>query len=235
MSGGGGNLRRIRKRTYGMTLARLAEIVGISESQLSRFETGQRRPRVDEIHRIAAALKVTVGDIFPDFADIEASENAAKDAAEPPPQVNFAPVRGYTQAGVWTEFEEFEDDGFAREEVPSVPGRWSSLPQFAFRVRGNSMDADRIFDGDYVICVPYFDARVDLRDGDRVVIERRRNSAVERTVKQIQLDGNQVWLCPRSSDPRFQPVVLDMDRNFREADDTEIKIIGLVIGRWAPF
>lgn len=41
-----------------ITLEALAPDVGISVSQLSRFESGDREPRVDELLRIAARLKV---------------------------------------------------------------------------------------------------------------------------------------------------------------------------------
>lgn len=41
-----------------LTLEALSEDVGISVSQLSRFESGEREPRVDELLRIAARLRV---------------------------------------------------------------------------------------------------------------------------------------------------------------------------------
>lgn len=49
--------RELRERAD-VTLEVLSEKVGISVSQLSRFESGDREPRVDEMLRIAAALKV---------------------------------------------------------------------------------------------------------------------------------------------------------------------------------
>lgn len=50
-------LKRARKAAK-ITLERLAEDVGLSVSQLSRFESGKREPRVAELERIAARLGV---------------------------------------------------------------------------------------------------------------------------------------------------------------------------------
>ena len=94
------------------------------------------------------------------------------------------------------------------------------------------MDAARIFDGDYVIAVPYFDARQDITDGDVVVVERVRNSATERTVKLVQTIGNEIHFCPQSTDERFKPIVVKLNRKMREADDTDVRLVGLVIGRF---
>jgi len=57
-----------------MTLEVLAEKIGLSVSQVSRFESGKRRPHVDEIRKIAAVLEVGVADIFPDFAEGKTEE-----------------------------------------------------------------------------------------------------------------------------------------------------------------
>jgi transcriptional regulator with XRE-family HTH domain len=55
-------LRQARKAAK-VTLERLAEDVGISVSQLSRFETGERVPRVPELQRIADRLGVPVASL----------------------------------------------------------------------------------------------------------------------------------------------------------------------------
>ena len=62
----GSVLRAIRKPK--MTLEKLSEVTGISQSQLSRFETDQRKPRVAEAVAIAKALNVSVSEIFPSLA-----------------------------------------------------------------------------------------------------------------------------------------------------------------------
>jgi transcriptional regulator with XRE-family HTH domain len=52
-------LRRARKAVPGLTLDKLAEMTGISQSQLSRFESGKRKPRVADMMKIGEALKVS--------------------------------------------------------------------------------------------------------------------------------------------------------------------------------
>jgi transcriptional regulator with XRE-family HTH domain len=233
----GRDLRRIRKNTPGMTLEKLAEAMGISVSQLSRIERGLRRPRVDEVKLAAGALSVSVTDIYPEFSDMEASEDeeATKIHDGQPISSRTIPIRGFTQAGQWNEFEHWEDEWHGEVSIPQVPGVWPGLSQFAYLVKGNSMDALRIFDSEYVVCVPYFEAREDLRAGDIVVVERVRNSAIERTVKQIEIQGKMIKFCPRSTDPKFKPIVVRIESDMKEAEDTEVRVIGLVIGRWGMF
>jgi SOS-response transcriptional repressor LexA len=221
-----------------MTLEKLAEAMGMSTSQLSRIERGQRRARIDEIKLAADALKVKVTDIFPEFEHIEEGEKAALAVASAEVrqiESQLVIVRGFTQAGQWNEFEHWEDESLGKIAIPEMPGIWPGLDQFAYLVKGNSMDAARIFDGEYVICVSYFQAREDLRAGDIVVVERVRNSAIERTVKQIEISGKTVSFCPRSTDPKFKPIIVVVDGEFKEADDSEVRVVGLVVGRWGKF
>lgn len=150
-------------------------------------------------------------------------------------EVARARVVGTVQAGVWNEFESFEDDGYDRVDVPVHPGKWGHMEQFSYAVRGKSMDQKGILDGDYVICVKYLDARKDIVEGDIAVIERTRNSSVERSIKQIEIHGKDVHFCPRSSDQRFKPIIVKTFRTKRLADDDEVRIVGLVIALHRPF
>ena len=109
--------------------------------------------------------------------------------------------------------------------------RDAALEQRAYRVVGTSMNKARLFDGDYVITVPYFMARAGVAHKDLVVVERRRSGAVERTVKEVEIAGKSCLLCPRSDDPRFQD---PFPCEGPHADGTEIEIIGLVIGSFTP-
>lgn len=153
------------------------------------------------------------------------------DAVAPDATLVGAAVVGGVKAGLWMEF----DDGFNQdtETVPSVPGKWQAVKQFAYRVSGNSMDRARMHEGDYVICVPYADARTAIRSGDYVVVERRRGGAVERTVKLVSVGASEYRLEPRSSDARYSAIVVPHGSSTAE-DGSEIEIVGLVIGVFAP-
>ena len=225
--------KRIEKyrKELGISQVELAAKSGVSQPTIADLEKGKHATS-KKLPAIARALGVTVGDLDPEF---KKQWIFLDSTTEGPHDIKNVPVVGFTQAGVWTEFESFEDDGFHGEQVPHVPGKWAKLQQYAFKVRGNSMDADRIFDGDFVVVVNYFEARSDIVDGDRVVIERVRNSATERTIKQIEIKGKEVHFCPRSSDSRYKPIIVKISHQMREADDTEVRLVGLVIGRWSPF
>lgn len=152
-----------------------------------------------------------------------------------PVQVQVVAVRGKIQAGVWHEFEDF--DGAGLQPVPTVPGRWYAYEQFAFQVAGDSVNKLRIFDGDFVICAHYWQARGAMTDGDIVAVERRRGPSVERTVKRLKVISETSFeLWPESTNPRHQePIRVEQNGPAHEEDGTTVEIVGLVIGRWAPF
>lgn len=150
----------------------------------------------------------------------------------PPRPVHLAPIRGETAAGVW-----FEPDAFVDEDqplVPVIPGPYAGLEQFSYRVVGTSMDKAKILNGSFVVCVPYFDARGGIADGDIVVVERRRGQLIERTCKQLKIVRGGFELWPRSTDPKFQEPLRVIHDNGDTADGEEIEIVGLVIGVFAP-
>jgi SOS-response transcriptional repressor LexA len=146
--------------------------------------------------------------------------------------VEIAPVVGVVSAGYW-----FENDMELNQEtepgIPCVPGKYVGLKQFAYRVQGQSMNADRIFDGDFVICVPYWEARSKLTGGDTVIVLRTRGQLKELSCKRLvqALAGFELW--PKSTDQQHQtPIRLDGDG--AAIDDTVIEVVGLVVGVFSP-
>lgn len=219
---------RLLRESKGITQPQLAAGVGLSQPVIARIERGEQLS-TKKLPEIAKFLNVSLSELDPRFAQagiVDRNPNAS----ESPDKVQIVQVVGVVQAGVWTEFEDFEDAN--HEEIAPLPGKFPGLPQVAYKVRGNSMDAARIFDGDYVLAVAYFDARADIRDGDTVIVERKRGGTVERTVKIIKVVGKEVHFCPQSSDPRFKPIVVKVNKHLREHDDTEVRILGLVVGRY---
>lgn len=59
-----GPMLRRRRRACEMTLSRLAELSGCSESMVSKIETGRSTPSITLLRRIAAALGVNVTAFF---------------------------------------------------------------------------------------------------------------------------------------------------------------------------
>lgn len=66
--------RRIKsiRRAEGINQNQLANLVGISKSSMSEWETGKREPRLDTIRKIANALGVDVREIV----DIDSNQNS---------------------------------------------------------------------------------------------------------------------------------------------------------------
>lgn len=204
----------------GMTIAKLARELGTSRQNVSRWASGQIGIKPEVARQIAQILTVPAESlVMGDF-----NENLSM-----PTRPRYVHLRGIIAAGVWLEHDEAPQ---LTDALPIVGGRWSSLEQYAYRVSGPSVDKLRIFDGDYVICVPYFDARRWPTQDDVVVVERRRGVTIERTVKQLAVGDGGCELWPRSTDPRFQaPIQVNKQGEGEEPDGTTIEIIGLVIFR----
>lgn len=204
----------------GMTITDLAKVLGTSRQNVSRWAAGKIGIKPDVARKIAQILTVSAESLV--MGQPEDNLDVIK-------RPRYVHLRGTIAAGVWLEHDEAPQ---LTEAVPIIGGRWGSLEQFGYRVRGNSVDKLRIFDGDYVICVPYFDARRWPVQDDVVVVERRRGVTIERTVKQLALtaDGCELW--PRSTDPKFQePIPIKRTGEGEEPDGTTVEIIGLVIFR----
>lgn len=201
----------------------LAREIGTSRQNVSRWASGQVKLPRDQAVLISKVLTVPVKNLL--LGDLE-------DGLGPAQPVRHVHIRGNIAAGVWIEHD---DAAQMTDELPIVGGRWRSLEQCAYRVHGPSMDLVRIYDGDYVIAVPYFDARREPTHGDIVVVERKRGGLIERTCKQLAVNPVGVELWPRSSDPRFQSAIaVNRHGEGTEDDGTTVEITGYVIWRGGP-
>ncbi len=59
----GSVLKKARERRK-LTQAALAKRVGVHQVTIARIETGERRPSIDLLQRLAKTLKVKVGDLL---------------------------------------------------------------------------------------------------------------------------------------------------------------------------
>ena len=120
-------LKRLRKKAD-VTLEQLSERTGISVSQLSRYESGDRDPSLSHLRLLASTFDVPIAVIADDQLII--------------------PVVGYVGAGaeVHTVDDFAKGDGIDHIEAP--PGVPSNA--IAVRVRGESM-LPAYHDGDHII------------------------------------------------------------------------------------
>lgn len=203
-----------------MSISELARQLGTNRQNVSRWAAGIIGIKPKVARQIAEILSVPAESLVMD---------EPADELDVPRKPDYVHIRGTIAAGVWLEHD---DAPQMTDVVPIIGGRWVGLEQFAYKVSGPSIDLLRIFDGDYVVCVPYFDARRWPTQDDVVVVERKRGQTIERTVKQLVLTATGCELWPRSTDPRFQsPIIVNREGEATEDDGTTVEIIGLVIWR----
>lgn len=185
----GNNLKAMRKRA-GLTQPAIAEALGVSIPQVSRWETGDNNIPSDRLPALAAAYQATIGELFES-------------------ELPFLPigpqlyVKGAVQAGEWVDaFEWPEEDWKTFYGRPDITVPIES--RFGLRVVGNSMSAVYPH-GSIVECVKLMHG-AELVSGKRVVVIRQRDDLeLEATVKEYVVDENGVqWLWPRSLHPEFQ-------------------------------
>lgn len=139
----------------------------------------------------------------------------------------WLPVRYRVQAGLWFEVDTEEPPEQALVEVPASP-RFAAFPQWLEKVVGDSVN-QKIPPGHYVHVVDAIELGYAPKDGDWVVVERRRDQGRtrERSIKQIELKGGHVKLWPRSTNPKWS-APLDLAAGGKPGDIV-VEIVGLVI------
>ncbi len=182
------NLREVRRRA-GLKQPEIAERMGVSVPQVSRWESGRDAIPSTRLPALADAYRATIGELF----DPHALQPAG-------PTIY---VKGAVAAGVWVDAYEWPEDDWktftGRSDV--TVGMDS---RFGLEVIGESMNL-LYPHGTIVECVKLV-AGGELRSGKRVIVVREREDGeFEATVKEYVVDDDGVeWLWPRSTHPDFQ-------------------------------
>jgi SOS-response transcriptional repressor LexA len=209
-------LREAREGAGYETAKAAADAIGIPVATYTQHENGTRGLPAGKARIYAHAFSVTPEWLLYGRGPVQGGR------ADPMAAARRVPVRGVVQAGAWSEVgvEEaphdwtfFEAQEYQRAEL------------FALDVRGPSMN--RVFpDGSRVICAQPHEAGV--RDGDFVAVRRARGGLVETTLKQLVVEGDEIMLYPRSTDPAHQtPLRLERAPDSQEGPE----VIGVVVGR----
>lgn len=213
------------RKERGITQAELGRMLDISQSVISEMEAGKLKNWPAHSNAIIRALGKPRSFFEPDAPD----EPTAKVATIPVAPtlkdvIRRIPVVGDVEAGVWRETvarEAYE----VEEYLPLDVLGYESARLRAMRVLGPSMN--KLYPpGRFVVVAD--PAEAGLRDGDHVVVERRRGSMTEITLKEyvIEPDGR-IALWPRSDHPDFQePIDL---RPTDESDQDGASVIGVVV------
>ena len=200
-------LTYLRKRK-GLSQQELANTLKISRSAIGMYETGKREPDLETLEVFADFYNVDMNTLT-GKAPVKKQTNKLPDTAVP---VAFShlkriPILGRIAAGAPIYAEE-NIEGYTFTDFNG------GAEYFALRVRGDSMNAVRIYDGDLVI----------VRKQD--IVENGEIAAVlieqEATLKRFSRSGDIVTLMPQSTNPEHKPLVYNLK-------DTSVKILGLVV------
>lgn len=214
---------------------------GQSESFIKNIRLGaSKSPRAEGLQALARVLGTTI-DWLTDGRGPEVVSPDASGADRMESNVRVAdlgelvPVKiaGKVKAG---EFLAIEDLGDWEEPETFLDTRDTRFPHarhLGFEVEGDSMNALKprpIQDGDRLSALAYEDIadRYPLRDGMIVVVERTRHGGHERewSVKQLEIYEDRVEFHPRSTNPRYKPIVVK--REHQADDGVTVEIIAIV-------
>ena len=205
------------RKSRGWTQERVADAIGIANTTYSRFESNTRNVATRYLERLAQLYGVSAGDLFTDPSTPENQRGLMK-----------VQVIGAVQAGAWQEAFQWDPEDRFFIVVPPLPDGY--LDAYALQLKGPSMD--QVYPEDsFVVCVPVWSFKGELRTLDHVVVERRDHDLTEATVKELRYDDDgRALLWPRSSHPDHQKPVSLPGPHQTGAHDMEIRITGVVIG-----
>lgn len=184
----------------GLTQKELGEKIGVKHNTISSYESGKNEPEQDMLFKIAAALDISINELFPQTASSFSGIKGVR-----------IPILGKVVAGI--PIEAITDiDGW--EEIS--PKMAASGEYFALRIKGLSMEP-KLHEGDIVIVK----RQSDVESGDTAIILVDSEDA---TVKQIKKTKEGIMLIGLNIDvypPHFY--------TNREIADLPVQIIGKVV------
>lgn len=210
-----GNLSTVlkqRRKEMGMTLAQIADIMGVAEATVQRWESGNIKTiRHDKIAKLAELLKVSPAvlmgwDTEPADAIPFPEPTIAKDV------VTFYPI-GTVAAG----YDEVAYEEYSNEPVEIPACYLSGRPKtdfFVLTVHGNSM-YPLYLDGDKVLVLKQSTLN---RSGEIGVVLYEGDSA---TLKKVEYVDGEDWMRMVPINPEYQP------KEIRGADLEQCRVLGI--------
>ena len=199
----GTNIKKLREKA-GLSQGELAKIINVSDKTISTWENDTRIPRMGAIQKLADYFHVQKSDLIEDK-----SQTDLPDGAFPyNPIMHRIPILGSISAGMPL-YAEQNIEGYTYTDLNS------NGEYFALRVRGDSMNAARIYEGD-ILVIRKQDV---VEDGDIAVV---LVDDMEATVKRFYHNNGTVTLMPQSTNPIHTPQIYDTKK-------VRIKIVGRVM------
>ena len=209
-------LRKIRRERR-MTQVEFAQLIGVDQSTISKWERGTETPQFRNYDAITRALGISFEELTEAEQDTEKTWSL------------YATVVGHVQAGDWVPAIEWPEDRQYKIQIPA-PSGLIQTDFSAFEVRGDSMNL--VYpEGAIIIVARVHDYDWELANGDKVVVIQPGESGdFEATVKEVVLDQKgRVWLWPRSTNPIHQSPIPYRANHDEFSQEQEAEVIGVVI------
>lgn len=200
-----------RRKELGLTLAQVADMMGVSEATVQRWESGNiKSVRYDKIDKLAQVLKVEPSEIMGWNTSKQEDDKLDKFGADIIDLSNMKriPILGRIRAGMPIYAAE-NIEGYTLTDLNG------GAEYFGLRVTGDSMDAARIHEGDVVIV-----RRQDIVENGQIAVVLIDGQ--DATLKRFNRDGNIVTLMPQSTNPKNKALTYNLK-------NSSVKILGLVV------
>lgn len=200
-----------RRKELGLTLSQIADAVGVTEATVQRWESGNiKSVRHEKITRLAEVLNTTPASLM----GWEPEENAA--GPRLPENVipislengHLIPIFGRISAGLPL-YAEQNIEGYTLTDLNG------GAEYFALRVKGDSMNAIRIQEGDLLIVR----RQEEVENGEIAIVMVGDEDA---TVKRFYATNDTVTLMPQSTNPENTPQMYDIKK-------TPVRVLGKVV------
>lgn len=194
-----GNVLKLFRKRCGISQEKLADLLGTTKQVISRYERGERSPKISVAKKYAEILGMTLEQL--NGAYLASGDNVVNMADVPS---RIVPIVGEIACGTPITAEENVTGQVA---VPSY-----ASADFALVCKGDSMTGARIMDGD-LVCIRQQD---DVTDGQiaAVLID------TEATLKRVyhNPDGTITLV---AENPKYPPRIVGLDST------EDVRIIGL--------
>jgi phage repressor protein C with HTH and peptisase S24 domain len=230
----GNRLREARIGAGYRSMAAAAERVGKTQSTYRAHENGQNDFDSEHAQQYAEAFGVSAEWLlFGGDLDYRTWLKSKSDSPQAPSSPHTLRIAGEVAAGLWLESGMFEEDAVGESVLTGGDRRFPLNHQYLLRIKGESLNKIAQ-DGDLILCLDYFEAGIELKSGDIVVVERSRDGGhtIERTAKRVVRHNGEIELRPESTDPRFQEPVIFNDHS---EEASEVRIIAKVLGAFRQF
>ena len=200
-----GTIIRNRRLELNLTLEEIGNAVGVSKSTVQKWENGFiSNMKRDKISALAKILNINPVTLITGEYPVSLPDGAVPYN----PVMHRIPILGYISAGLPLYADE-HIEGYTYTD------RNGGAEYFALRVKGDSMNASRINDGDILIVR----RQPIVENGEIAVVRVNEDNA---TVKRFKRDGNIVQLIPQSFNPEHQIQIYDLKND-------KIEVVGKVV------